>query len=63
MYQRWYYIKPERGGFKCKTVQENESNNNWEEYITELEEEIITNQIITATLILLTVVLSLQICF
>ena len=27
------YIKPERGGFRCKTVPENESNNNWEEYI------------------------------
>ena len=27
------YIKPERGGFKCKTVPENESNNDWEEYI------------------------------
>ena len=27
------YIKPERGGFKCKTIPENNNNNNWEEYI------------------------------
>ena len=27
------YIKPERGGFKCKTVPEDESDSNWDEYI------------------------------
>ena len=27
------YVKPERGGFKCKTVPEDESDSNWDEYI------------------------------